>query len=107
MKEEIDQQTILVEVAYALPDRQRIVELRVPPGTTALAAVEQSGITEMFPDIDLASAKMGVFSQVLGTKGLSPPNEYVLQPKDRVEIYRPLIVDPKEVRKKRAAKARQ
>lgn len=98
---------ITVEVAYALPHRQQLISLQVPQGTTASEAVKQSGIVEHFPEIDLENAKMGIFGQALGTKGLKPPNEYVLEPRDRVEIYRPLIVDPKEVRKRRAEKSRQ
>ncbi len=101
-----EKELIIVEVAYALPNRQQLTELKVPYGTTAFEAVEQSGIVEQFPEIDLESAKMGIFGQALGTKGLKSPKEHVLEPKDRVEIYRPLIVDPKEVRKRRAAKAK-
>lgn len=95
---------IHVEVAYALPDRQRIVELQVLEGTTALEAVRQSGIDRLFPGIEIDSVVLGVFSQVLGTKGLPPASEYFLKDRDRVEIYRPLIADPKEARRKRAAK---
>jgi putative ubiquitin-RnfH superfamily antitoxin RatB of RatAB toxin-antitoxin module len=94
-----------VEVAYALPARQQLTELQVPRGTTAFEAVKLSGIIEQFPEIDVENAKMGIFGQALGTKGLNSPKEHVLQPMDRVEIYRPLIVDPKEVRKRRAEKA--
>ena len=104
MKEQFHPQKIDVEVAYATPEKQKIITVRVPSGTVAMDAVKQSGITEEFPEIDLDTAKMGIFSQVLGTKGLAPPDQYVLQMKDRVEIYRPLIADPKEVRKQRAAK---
>ncbi len=93
---------ITVEVAYALPDRQKIIELQVEPGTTAKQAVVQSGIADEFPEIDMDNDPMGVFAQVLGTKGLPPADQYRLQPGDRVEIYRPLIADPKEVRKQRA-----
>jgi putative ubiquitin-RnfH superfamily antitoxin RatB of RatAB toxin-antitoxin module len=60
---------------------------------------------DIFPEIDADSDKMGIFSQVLGTKGLEEPAVYQLQPMDRVEIYRPLIADPKEVRRRRAAEA--
>ena len=95
---------ISVEVAYATPEKQKIIVLQVPEGTVALDAVKQSGITDQFPEIDLESATLGVFSQVLGTKGLAPPESYVMQERDRIEIYRPLIADPKEVRKKRAEK---
>lgn len=97
---------ITVEVAYALPNRQQLIEMQVAEGTTAYEAVQQSGILEQFPEIDIENAKMGIFGQALGTKGLKPPKEHVLSEKDRVEIYRPLIVDPKEVRKRRAEKAR-
>lgn len=97
--------TITVEVAFARPDKQVLKQLSVPQGTTALEAVKQSGILDIFPEIDTNSDKMGVFSQVLGTKGLDEPAVYQLQPMDRVEIYRPLIADPKEVRRRRAAEA--
>lgn len=97
---------IVVEVAYALPHKQKIVELQVEEGTTAFEAVKQSGIVDEFPDIDIETARMGIFGQALGTKGLSPAKQYVLQPRDRVEIYRPLTMDPKEVRKRRAAQAK-
>ncbi|ROQ21140.1 MULTISPECIES: RnfH family protein [Marinimicrobium] len=99
-----DGDLITVEVAYARPDQQKIIELLVEPGTTAYQAAERSGIVKVFPEIDLDSAKMGIFGQALGTKGLKPPREHELQPGDRVEIYRPLISDPKEVRRKRAQK---
>jgi len=97
-----DGDLITVEVAYARPDQQKIIELLVEPGTTAYQAAERSGIVKVFPEIDLENAKMGIFGQALGTKGLKPPREHELQPGDRVEIYRPLISDPKEVRRKRA-----
>lgn len=100
-----DIEPITVEVAYARPDKQKIIELLVEPGTTAYVAACKSRIAEIFPEIDLETAKMGIFGQALGTKGLNPPREYELLPGDRVEIYRPLISDPKEVRRKRAEKA--
>ncbi|WP_045857805.1 RnfH family protein [Teredinibacter purpureus] len=99
-----DIEPIRVEVAFALPDKQKIVELLVAPGTTALIAVEKSRISDFFADLDLAAAKMGIFGQALGTKGLKQPSEHILQEGDRVEIYRPLIADPKEVRRRRAEK---
>ena len=98
---------ITVEVAYALAEKQEIVSLTVPLGTTARQAVELSDIGSRFPDLDVDGATMGIFSQILGSKGVSGPDDYCLQAHDRVEIYRPLIVDPKEVRRERAAKARQ
>ncbi|GAA6169596.1 RnfH family protein [Sessilibacter corallicola] len=96
---------IVVEVAYALPQRQKILSLEVEEGTTALEAVEKSGIASEFPEIDISSAKMGIFGQALGTKGLKAPNQHVLQAGDRVEIYRPLKSDPKEARRRRAEKS--
>ncbi|SMF00476.1 hypothetical protein SAMN02745866_00042 [Alteromonadaceae bacterium Bs31] len=101
-----DIEPIRVEVAYALPEKQKIIELLVDPGTTALIAVKKSRIEDYFPGLDVENAKMGIFGQSLGTKGLKAPNQHVLQAGDRVELYRPLIADPKEVRKKRAAKAK-
>lgn len=89
-----------VEVAYALAGKQAILELQVPEGTTALEAAKQSGITEKFEGIDLDNAKLGIFSKVVA------PTQ-VLREGDRVEVYRPLIADPKEVRKARAARAKE
>ncbi len=96
---------ITVEVAYALPHKQKIIELLVEPGTTALQAVERSGIEKHFPDIDISSAKMGIFGQSLGTKGMDSAADHVLHAGDRVEIYRPLTSDPKDARRKRAEKS--
>lgn len=86
---------IRVEVAYARPDKQLIIPVDVPEGSTAIYAVEKSAITEHFPEIDLDAAKLGIF-------GKAQPHDKVLKPGDRVEIYRPLIADPKESRRKRA-----
>jgi len=93
---------IVVEVAYALPERQRIVAAKVPAGTTVFAAVERSGIAHFFEGLDLANAKMGIFG-----KAVADPRTHVLVDGDRVEIYRPLKADPKEARKARARKAAQ
>ena len=89
-----------VEVAYALPHKQLILEVVVPEGTTALEAAQQSGIADKFEEIDLDNAKMGVFGKVVSPK-------QVLQSGERVEIYRPLQADPKAVRKERAARAKE
>lgn len=91
---------ITVEVAYALPERQAIIELQVEEGTTALEAARRSGIAQQFEDIDLDNDKLGIFG-----KAVSPAQ--VLRAGDRVEIYRPLIADPKEVRKARAARVKE
>jgi hypothetical protein len=99
--------TIAVEVVYALPHEQRLMRLLVEPGTTALQALLRSGIPQEYPEVDPQTAKLGIFGQALGSKGLAPADEYIVQPGDRVEVYRPLIADPKEARKQRAEKARR
>ena len=91
---------INVEVAYALPQRQALLALTVNAGTTVLQAAQQSGVVEQFEDVDLENAKFGIFGKVV-----SPTQ--VLNEGDRVEIYRPLIADPKEVRKARAARVKE
>ncbi|HRD67925.1 MAG TPA: RnfH family protein [Candidatus Competibacter sp.] len=88
--------TIRVEVAYARPDEQTIISLEVPEGTTLEHAIVQSRIQERFPEIQLQTAKVGVFGKMSKLSAIT-------QPGDRVEIYRPLLADPKEVRKRRAA----
>lgn len=95
---------ITVEVAYALPHKQKIISLLVAPGTSALQAAERSGIVEYFPELDLAQATLGIFGHALGTKGLATAASQLLHDGDRVEIYRPLSFDPKEARRKRAEK---
>lgn len=90
---------IRVEVAYALPEKQKIIELHVEPGTTMYQAAVQSGITEHFEDLDLDKSPMGIFGKAEGN-----PKKRVLEEGERVEIYRPLKIDPKEVRKARAKK---
>lgn len=91
---------IKVEVAYATPQKQKILALDVPQGTTVYQAAEMSGIVDEFPEINLEEAKMGLFG-----KAVRAPKDEVLREMDRVEIYRPLIIDPKVARANRAAKA--
>ena len=93
-----------VEVAWATPETQRIINLRVPYGTTAWEAAQQSGIAEEFPEIELETAVMGIFSRKLDGKRAPAPKDYVLKSRDRIEIYRPLRITPMEARKLRAAK---
>ncbi len=88
------------EVAYALPGKQSIIEVAIAEGSTVQEVIEASKITEQYPEIDLSTAKVGIWSKVVKL------NETV-RDGDRVEIYRPLIADPKEVRKKRAERAKQ
>ena len=92
---------IRVEVAYALPEKQKILAVDVEAGTTMLEAVKQSGIEREFPELDLAEAKFGIFGKATRT-----PETDVLREGDRVEIYRPLIIDPKQARANRAAKGK-
>ncbi|MBN7770656.1 RnfH family protein [Marinobacter daepoensis] len=88
-----------VEVAYARPDKQQIVTVVVPEGTTALEAVRLSTISEIFPEVDPENIDMGVFGKVV-----KRPAEHVLRDGDRVELYRPLKIDPKQARLNRAKK---
>jgi len=85
-----------VEVAYARPDEQAILPVTAREGLTVREAIEHSGILRRFPEIDLAINRVGVFGKLA-------PLDQVLEPGERVEIYRPLIADPKTARKKRAA----
>lgn len=101
-----DAASITVEVAYALPGQQVIKVLSVPPGCTALQAVHLSGIAQEFPGLDPDHADMGIFARALDGKTLPLPAEYRLKAGDRVEIYRPLVADPKLARQQRAAKAK-
>lgn len=90
-----DQQSIRVEVVLAMPDRQELVVLEVTTGSTLADAITQSGLPEMFEDFELDPTRVGIFGQKA-----SP--DQVLRDGDRVEIYRPLIADPKEARRQRA-----
>jgi len=87
---------IKVEVAYARPDEQELIALEVEAGTTVEQALRRSGILERFPEIDLAKNQVGIFGKLTKL-------DTALRAQDRVEVYRPLIADPKEVRKQRAA----
>ena len=87
----------MIEIAYATPELQKILECEVDPGVSPREAVRQSGIRQYFADIDVDSCNLGVF-------GKSISEDYQLADGDRIEIYRPLIADPKEVRRQRAAK---
>src|SRR5512134_787701 len=92
-------ETIRIEVVYALLGAQTLLALAVPAGSTAAEAVRLSGILEKHPEIDLAKAKLGVF-------GKHVKADAQLRDRDRVEIYRPLIADPREVRRRRAAEGK-
>ncbi|MCG5511760.1 RnfH family protein [Ectothiorhodospira shaposhnikovii] len=88
-----------VEVAYARSDQQWVLEVSLPQGATVEDAIRQSGILDKVPEIDLAVNKVGVYGKLAKLNA-------ALHHRDRVEIYRPLIADPKQVRKKRAAEGK-
>ena len=92
-------ETINVEVAYAIPEKQIIRAVNVDAGTTIGAAIVQSGIMMDYPELELEDAQVGIF-------GKAAAMTTVLSDGERVEIYRPLIADPKEVRRKRAAEGK-
>jgi putative ubiquitin-RnfH superfamily antitoxin RatB of RatAB toxin-antitoxin module len=94
MTEEIN-----VEVIYALPEKQELIKLKLPAGSLLEQALEASGLLRKYPDIDLRQNKFGIFAKLSKL-------DTVLRDKDRVEIYRPLLADPREVRKRRAAEGK-
>ena len=90
---------ILIEVAYALPKKQLIIPIKAKEGITAEEAIKLSGITKKFPEINLETNQIGIFGKLTQLN-------HVLRERDRVEIYRPLIADPKEIRRQRAAEGK-
>lgn len=89
-------ESINIEVSYALPQRCELVRLSLPVGATVAQAIEASGLVERYPDLDIDGRnKVGIFAKLTKL-------DVALRDLDRVEIYRPLIADPKAVRKKRA-----
>ncbi len=95
-----NQDIILVEIAYAVPEKQVIVPIKVKIGTAVNDAIVQSGILDTFPDINLAVNKVGIFGKLTKLDSL-------LREGDRIEIYRRLIADPKEIRRRRAAEGKK
>ncbi|KAF0862838.1 RnfH family protein [Pseudomonas sp. LD120] len=91
---------IAIEVVYAAADRQLLLAIDVPQGVTLRAALRASSIAEQFPELDLMSCPVGIFG-----KQIADPERHLMQAGDRIEIYRPLLADPKEVRRLRALKA--
>ena len=91
----MDTQEIHVELVYALPEHQTLLDFTVPKGTTLEQAIGLSGIQEHYPELDLSTLKAGLFGKIA-------PRTLQLREKDRIELYRPLVADPKEVRKQRA-----
>ena len=95
-----------VEVVYASPTKQRLVTLTVEQGTTAVEAVRLSNIVKDFSEIEMDNLDLGIFSQHLDGKGRPLPHEYSVQNLDRIEIYRPLTIDPMQARLARAEEKR-
>ncbi|TRZ64745.1 MAG: RnfH family protein [Rhodocyclaceae bacterium] len=91
-----DDDFVEVEVIYAVPQRFSAIQLRLPPGSTLRQAIDASGIVRQFPEIDLAKCKLGICGKLARA-------DTVLSAQDRIEIYRPLLADPKDIRKQRAA----
>ena len=83
-----------IELAYGLADRQELHIMRVEEGTTVRQAALRSPIAERFPDVDLNTAPLGIFGKVV-------KDDTVLRAHDRIEVYRPLLIDPKDARRKR------
>jgi len=90
---------ILIEVAYALPKKQLIIPIKVKAGTTAGEAIKTSGIIKKFPEIDLNVNQIGIFGKLTQL-------DHVMRERDRIEIYRSLIADPREIRRQRAAEGK-
>ncbi|MDR9829434.1 RnfH family protein [Vibrio sp. FNV 38] len=95
----IESEMIHVEVVYALPHEQRVFTLVVNNKMTVEAIIEQSGVMTLYPEIDLTQNKVGVFSRNIKL-------DSTVRDRDRIEIYRPLLADPKEIRRKRAEQAK-
>jgi putative ubiquitin-RnfH superfamily antitoxin RatB of RatAB toxin-antitoxin module len=89
-------QGVQIEVACATPARQTVLQVSVPPGTTARRAVNVSAIADDFPDLDIEACRLGVWGEVV-------PDDRRVVTGDRVEIYRPLAMDPRDARRQRAA----
>jgi len=87
---------VRVQICYARPDRQFLLDCAVAPGTTILQAIHASGIVQQAPEIDVSTMRVGIYGKL-------KPLDTVLREHDRIEIYRPLIADPKETRRRRAA----
>lgn len=91
--------TIGVEIVYALPQQQTLLNFDVPLGTTIEQGIELSGIKDAHLELDVLAMKVGIFGKIA-------PRDQVLREKDRIELYRPLFADPKEIRKQRAAEGK-
>lgn len=91
---------INIEVVYGLPHKQTLLTLKIAENSTVLQAIEASGIQKIYTDIDLNENKVGIWNRTCKSTD-------TLSEGDRVEIYRSMVADPKEVRKRRAEKAKE
>jgi hypothetical protein len=90
---------IRVTVCYPLPGNPQLRELMLPQGTTLIDALHASGLPAQYPQLELAQCKLGIFGKIREAST-------VLREGDRVEVYRPLLADPKEARRRRVEKKR-
>jgi|TARA_B110000211_G_C13829759_1_gene443022 putative ubiquitin-RnfH superfamily antitoxin RatB of RatAB toxin-antitoxin module len=91
---------IEIEVVYGLAHKQKLISMKVDQGTTVRQGAELSGLDKEFPELNIAESKLGIFG-----KAVRSPDAELLKEGDRIEIYRPLLIDPKAARANRAAKA--
>lgn len=96
-KSTVTAETIRVEVVFALPDRQKLVTLRLPAGATVTQAIAESGLAADFRQPDLSSFPVAIW-------GVRARPEQLLRDKDRIEILRPLAIDPRDARRQLASK---
>ena len=92
-------ETIRVEIVYARPERQELASISLPEGSTVGEAINASGLLAKHPEIDMSRNRLGIYAKLAKV-------DTILRDRDRVEIYRPLIADPKEVRKQRATEGK-
>ncbi len=100
MSANLSSNSLSIEVCYALPDVQTVIDVQLPAGSTVQQAIDTSGILTRHPEIDLTKLKVGVYGKL-------KPLDAALADHDRVEIYRPLVVDPKLARQRRVDKSRK
>ena len=91
---------IEIEVVYGLAHKQKLISIMVDEGTTVRQGAELSGLDKEFPELNISESKLGIFG-----KTVRNPDAELLKAGDRIEIYRPLLIDPKAARANRAAKA--
>lgn len=91
----VSRDTISVQVVYASTTHQEVISIEIPADSTVEDAIEKSGILHKYSEVDISTCMVGIYGKVI-------QNGRILKDQDRVEIYRPLIMDPMEARRKRA-----